>query len=55
MEFLQSNNHQAVKKIIVVLQKTPLNPGLQTIFHELNIYVYLIYIFIYYYYIIALP
>ena len=27
--------------MIVVLQKTPWNPGLQTIIHELNIYIYI--------------
>ena len=32
--------------MIVVLQKTPWNPGLQSIFHELKIYIYLIYIYL---------
>ena len=32
--------------MIVVLQKTPWNPGLQSIFHELNIYISNIYLFI---------
>ena len=31
--------------MIVVLQKTPWNPGLQTIFDELNIYIPNIYIY----------
>ena len=36
--------------MIVVLQKTPLNPRSQSIFHELNIYMlYIIYIYIYIY------
>ena len=64
MEFLQNNDHQAVKKMknfhfhflnclmIVVLQKLHETQGSQSKFNESNINIK--YIFIYYYYIIAL-
>ena len=32
--------------MIIILQKTPRNSGLQKIFHKSNIYIYLIYIYL---------